>query len=416
MNAVMIVRQAIVALAVAPFVGFQLLTAQETPQYRLERDWSMPESIQADRLFHRAAQEFANGSFDSQAQRLLESADTFTRRVFRLPTLKFTRSMTARGEDGDLLLVEWRFGEPSLEGSVILRDTLLFSQYLFRLPGRRVRTSEDVSTLLSQLLVMNEPPVGLTLASLRITVSGDVPIRGFSGTFITPRRANEAVMHFALLGAVTSNGFFLSVRLGKGFTTGYYSVPPFIPERFPPLSELVTTWSSVHIRDELGRRQLSSLVEFRDQILMTELVKRGITKDLFVDLLENTNGVPLDQRAGLLFGTMIDAGLHDLIVRYFRPALAMHERLGRGADDAVLALFRAALQDCPSGVESEVVRLFRSGVFQNAALSYFEHCASSTDSLTLVTSTDVPEDLRQRKESVLRSIKARLAKQGLPLR
>ena len=375
MKTLMITRWTIPVLSVAISVGFQLLPAQEAPKYQVEKDWSMPDSIRADHLFHEATAEFAKGSFDPQAQLLLESAEAFTRRVFQLSTLKLTRSITIRGEDGDLLLAEWSFGEPSLNGSVVLKDTPLFSQYLFRLPGHSVQTLDEINVLLSRILVLNKPPVDLTLASLRITVSGGVPIRGFSGTFITPRRANEAIMHFAVLGAAASNDFFLSVRLGKGFTAGYYPVPPFIPERFPPLGELVSTWSSAHIRDELGRRQSSSFVEFRDGILMTELVRRGITQEMFLDLLENAGDSPVDQRAGLLFVTMINAGSHDLVTRYFRPTLAMYERLGPRADAAALTLFRAALQDCPSGVESEIVRLFRSGVFQNAALSYFEHCA-----------------------------------------
>ena len=36
-----------------------------------------------------------------------------------------------------------------------------------------------------------------------------------------------------------------------------------------------------------------------------------------MDLLENTNGVPLDQLADLLLVTMIKARLHDLLTCYF---------------------------------------------------------------------------------------------------
>ena len=206
------------------------------------------------------------------------------------------------------------------------------------------------------------------------------------------------------------------MRLGKGFTAGYYPVPPYISERFPPLTELVSTWSSIRLREELGRQLPSSFIEFRDQIVMTELVKRGITQELFLSLLGDTGESPIEQRAGMLFATMIKSGQGELITRYFLPALETYEHIGPSADDAVRKLFGFALRDCPVGVDGKIVQLFKNGIFQNAALSYFEHCSSSTESMGLVESTKVPEQLKQRKETVLRSIRGRLQTQGLPVR
>jgi hypothetical protein len=404
------------ALAMTLSIGFRAVLAQDAPLYQVEKDWSMPDSIKADRLFDSASSALADGSFDPLAQPLLESAEAVSRMLFQLPTLKLAHSITNRSEDGDVMLVEWTFNEQILQGSVILRDTPLFSQYLFHLSGYTVQSLEDINTLLSKLLVLRKPPIDLTLPSLRVTVAGTAPVRGFSGTFVTPRRANESVMHFALLGTNASNDFFLSVRLGKGFTTTYYPVPPFIPERFPPLTQLVSSWSSVRLREELGRESPSTFTEFRDPIIMTELVKRGVSQELFLDLLANAGRAPLEQRAGIFFGTLIKAGQADIITRYFLPALAMYEHVGPAADNAALTLFRSALWNCPPGIDGRIVQLFKDGMFQNADLSYFEHCSSSLDSMSLVESTKVPEQLKNRKELVLRSIRERLQKQSLPLK
>ena len=196
----MIIQCFSLVLASALSTESQPILAQDAPQYHIDLDWRMPDSSRADHFFHDASSELTSGAFDPLAQPLLESAEAFTRRIFQVPTLKFVRSVTSRGEGGDVILAEWTFNEP-LKGSVILRDTPVFSQYLFRLSGYTVQSQEDIQTLLSKLLVLSQPPIDLTLSSLRVTVAGNAPIRGFLGTFITPRRSNEFLTHFAVLAA-----------------------------------------------------------------------------------------------------------------------------------------------------------------------------------------------------------------------
>ena len=147
----------------------QPILAQDAPQYHIDLDWRMPDSRRADHFFHDASSELTSGAFDPLAQPLLESAEAFTRRIFQVPTLKFVRSVTSRGEGGDVILAEWTFNEP-LKGFVILRDT---------------------------------------------PVAGNAPIRGFLETVITPRRSNEFLMHFAVLGAAASSDYFCRCVSGK---------------------------------------------------------------------------------------------------------------------------------------------------------------------------------------------------------
>jgi len=136
---------------------------------------------------------------------------------------------------------------------------------------------------------------------------------------------------------------------------------------------------------------------------------------MFLDLLENAGDSPVDQRAGLLFVTMINAGSHDLVTRYFRPTLAMYERLGPRADAAALTLSVLPYKTARQASRVKLCACSDPASFKMPPCRIL-NTVRSTDSLTLVTATDVSDELRQRKESALRSIKARLAKQGMPLR
>src|SRR5437764_13466980 len=60
--------------------------------------------------FSNCEKELEVGSFDPQAQVLLQAAERFTKEIFSLNHLKFVRATTSRDE-GDVLRAEWKIEE-----------------------------------------------------------------------------------------------------------------------------------------------------------------------------------------------------------------------------------------------------------------------------------------------------------------
>jgi hypothetical protein len=54
------------------------------------------------------------------------------------------------------------------------------------------------------------------------------------------------------MAVVPDTEWLLRVIVGKTFSARYYPVPPFIPERFEPLTDLVKTWDFRRIWAEVG--------------------------------------------------------------------------------------------------------------------------------------------------------------------
>lgn len=211
---------------------------------------------------------------------------------------------------------------------------------------------------------------------------------------------------------------FVTLRVGKNLTLSYpvpyYPVPPLVPERFPPLTELVQSWSFGRIWSEVGRtvdmKSQFDFSEHRDEILVRELARRGLSDDQFLDLLRTAKPHRLTSRAGMVFSALRSTGKDAFLNSHFHAALDQYERMGPMATSAVETVFLFAGKSCSPRLEERSVRYLKSGIFQRGALSFISRCSSSEATLATLQAVPVPSDLVQEKEFVIREIKRRLGR------
>src|SRR5262245_2582349 len=119
------------------------------------------------------------------------------------------------------------------------------------------------------------------------------------------------------MGVADNSEWFVTIVVGKAYTRQYYPVPPFIPERFPPITELVKSWSSDQIRSELAKGSRTPLRSDREKIILTELAKRGMSTDLIVDLLREAAPGQEYGRLANLEAALKNSGHQDSARTYF---------------------------------------------------------------------------------------------------
>lgn len=376
-------------------------------QFETSKITPAPFSRTQDIEFFAFEKALESGSFDTQAQSLLGAAEEFTKAVFNLRQLKFLRAITRRDE-GDVLLAEWKIEGPFAEGLLTLEDTPVFSNYVFRIVDPDLTSQQQFKMLLLNLLVFEKSPIDLPRLKIDMAVDG-LLTNGFYGQVSRSATLNSI---FRVSGYMRGKDLFLEVQIGKVFTQKYYyPVTPFVPERFPPLTQTVKSWDFWQIRHEIGRELAprSGIDEYRDTILIDELVRRGLSQEQFIELLQNSEP-RLSYRAGLVLGAMERANQKASITRYFEPALAMYERIGTRANSAVDSLFRAATRNCTSQFEPTAMRLMKSSKFEEAALRYLTRCASSEEMLRQIELLSVPDQLADSKKFGLGEIRKRVGK------
>jgi hypothetical protein len=331
-------------------------------------DLAPAENTRPDVLLQAAQKELAGGVFDPRADLLLKAAEGFTKDVFNFSTLTFLRAITYRNDNSDEVIVEWTFKGSGTGGTLVLRDTPFLSEYTMRFKDCACRTREDLSGLLTGLVVWAKRPVNL--GAININLPASYPNSAFWGSPPQPSSEVEVIRDFNLRGLVKDQDLYLHINVGKAFTESYYPVAPFIPERFPPLTELLQLWSSRRIWGELGRPAGPSkdvdLSEIRDEVLITELARRGLSEDEFVELLRNVRPYRLYSRARDVIESLHKAGNAMDFNRYFEAALRMYQGLGPSAGNAVAELFRQRFRrtGCAEQLEADSLRLLRENVFQ----------------------------------------------------
>lgn len=377
-------------------------------------DQAPAENTRPDVLFQAAQKELTGGVFDPRADLLLKAAEGFTKDVFNFSTLTFLRAITYQNDNSDEMIVEWTFKGSGAGGTLVLRDTPFLSEYTMRFKDCACRTREDLSRLLTGLVVWAKRPVNL--GAININLPASYPNSAFWGSPPQPSSEVEVIRDFNLRGWVKDQDLYLHINVGKAFTKSYYPVPPFIPERFPPLTELLELWSSRRIWGEVGRPAGPSkdvdLSEIRDEILITELARRGLSENEFVELLRNVRSYRLYSRAGIVIDSLHNAGKAMDFNQYFEAALRMYQRLGPSAGNAVGELFRQRFRrtGCAEQLEADSLRLLRENIFQVAAMGYLGECSTSEEAVRAIAAASVPDGFISQKEMALRDVQKRLGK------
>ncbi len=295
--------------------------------------------------FNAAERQLSEGSYDSLADLILKAAQGFTQVAFETPSLQFQRAVTSREAIGDVLLAEWTIQEPYGKGSVVLRDTPNYSTYSLRLDGTNIVSRADLTEFLSGLLVWDakpgKKPLGITPKNLEIRMNADCPeITSFQVVSLAPMRQFDLPLPIRIDATEVGDAWFVTVEIFKRSVAPYYPVAPFVQERFPPLLELVKTWSISKILGEVGKPtgtipQGYGQFEERDRILVAELANRPeFTKDDTLRLLD-VSANALETRLDVVWRGFSDAGKMTRfagdVLRGHPPLLQRYGIEGRGS-------------------------------------------------------------------------------------
>jgi hypothetical protein len=233
------------------------------------------------RSFQAIADRFDGAMFDPQAADLLASTDALTKMIFYLGEATLDRSATYRNTDGDCLLASWRFGGGA--NTLLLDDSPYQSIYSFRLKGFRQVTMDGLVSFLGELIAVDQPPLNLKLTALNLQAGpGPSNILSFTGWEM---RYASGLRNMSIWGAADGRDWFIGLSVPRSMEGSLDHTPILIPERFPPLSELLKTWTFDHVWSEVGRHGESLLASMwadqRNRMLIAELARRGISEEQF---------------------------------------------------------------------------------------------------------------------------------------
>jgi hypothetical protein len=385
-----------------------------------------------DTRFQEAEAKLSSGTYDPAADALLLGTEKFTKALFHVPSLKFQRAVTERvpagPRRGDVLIVEWTLQEQFGKGSIILTDTPYFSAFVLRVSECQIHSQAGLTTFLDSLISVGRQTTPLPGPDLpgRMSVSMNSPaITWFNGWTI-PYSPYPSIADFGFSALLVGTEWVLEFRVGRSRSSSFYPVPPWVPERFPPLSELIKSWSSDRIHNEIGNpvKPFEGAPDFtadRDRILMGELASRGLAPAQVTEFLTKGPATAdgYSQRLSLLIAGFAAAGM-SFEKQYFTPTLATYDHIGPVAGAAVTVLFRAASaagHGCSPKVESQALAEIKKGIFLQGPINYAAVCSSSPETLAALEVANMPTgDLEKSKEFATRQIRNRIdrTRKGIP--
>lgn len=420
-------------------VHFSIVTAE--PRSSVPGPKGTPHTPASPDVMFKAAEAWLSANpFDPLAAALLPAAEVNAKSIFSVPSLQFQRAATQHvlsgPQRGDVLLVEYTVQGPFGKGSVILDDTPYYSHYYFRLDGSNIASPAALTTFLDALLGWHPPapppaqssgapaPARTGIISLpfpEVLVPVNFPATpAFSGSRFSTSQ-HHFVADFEFVGLQVKTEWYLDFGVGKGAASKPVGVP-WIPERFPPLSDLIKSWSFDQVRHEIGTEvkpfaDVPAFTYGRDRLLIAELAKRGLSQDQVVDLLTDVDKTPegYRQRLESVVSGFQAAGSGTFAALYFAPALQAYESIGPAADPSVASLFGQAVLrlGCPASVEAQAIDVLQKGVFFQGPLAYLSRCSASRDTLALLEKMGTPtEALARTKALAITQIRFRMEHSG----
>jgi hypothetical protein len=383
--------------------------AQNAPTIRISEGWAG--SQQPATLFQAIEAHLANEPFDPEAGPLLQAADAFAKALFHLSGTKLDRSATYRGPDGDCVVASSKFGEPP--NTLLVNDTPYQSIYSFRLGGARRVSADGLISFLQELIVFQEPPLQLMPGGFSID-AGPVPSTVFYFIGRTVLRSQfEGVRDIHISGGTDGRDWYISMTVPKVYAKAYYPEPLLVPERFPPLSELLKTWSFDHIRSEVGIHGESPLAHTwateRNSMLIAELVRLGLSEQQFVELLVPSDLTSLRTRLGEVWSGFSDAHAEGLYARYGVAALRRYAQIGPKAEESAESYF---IGDCSKEFDSLAKATLKEQRYWTGPIRYITRCSNSTEDLHMLETLTVPDRASESWQFAVRQMRGRLQSQN----
>ena len=383
------------------------VAADDNIKLRVMNGLAGPDPARAGDTHFEWRKQIRAGTFDSLADAVLSGAESFTKTIFGFEELKFVKAVTYTDASGDNMMAEWE--ADSGRTNLILRDIPNFSEYDIRTGPRVLHDAAELSAFLARILVTQKEPLHLKMYEFEVYVPSQTPaIVAFHGETIARSSISEVANVF-IEGATDGKAWYVKVTLPKTYTRLFYPVPPYIPERFPPLLERLKTWSFDHILSEVGRPSNPPVFTvYRDGYLLAELARRGLSDVQVGDLLVDPSAWDLGERARVVLSALKKAGKDDPASRYYKVALDRYRQVGAAAEDAVAVFFADRATNCSPESETAATDALKDGAFFEGPLLYLSRCSASPETTRMLSGLSVPERFAQRKEGALSNMRQRL--------
>jgi hypothetical protein len=395
----------VIGILAAPPRGW----AQNAPTIRISGGWSG--SQQPATLFKAIEAHLANEPFDPEVGYLLQAADAFTKALFHLSGAKLNRSATYRGPDGDCVVASWKLGEPP--NTLLVNDTPYQSIYSFRLGGARRVTADGLISFLQELIVFQEPPLKLSPGEFSIDAGPVSSTVLYFGGRTSTRSPYALVRDLNISGGTDGRDWYISMIVPKVYARAYYPEPLLIPERFPPLSGLLKTWSFDHIWSEVGVYGESPLAHMwareRNSMLTAELVRRGLSEQQFVELLVPSDVTSMRTRLGEVWSGFSDAHAEGLYARYGVAALRRYAQIGPKAEEPAESYF---IGDCSPEFDWLAKATLKEHLYWTGPIRYISRCSNATEDLHLLETLTVPDRASESWEFAVGQMRRRLQSQN----
>jgi hypothetical protein len=397
---------ALVCLGVGIPLGF---SAENDVQFKIQPGMRAdnPTAIEE---FEKQRELLSRGTLDPTAQPLVAMAESLVRKLFNLHNVQAVRFATRAESVGDTLYGEWTAEISEWNVVVLMRNGPLGTNFLVRFDTFPPPLQFSLERLLKQILAWGKSPI--YLRSLTVTLPADNGTITHFRAEAQPMSSIASVADFRISAEYVSPHLVLSFFVGEHFVADPPINPAFVPERFPPLKDLVTTWSRERLVREIGatasRPFPGNLTEERDRIITSELVRRGLSDEDLVRLLTDVPNRLYQQRAtGIILGIRA-AGQQVRYLRAFAETIGQYERIGVIGDSAAEVLFYELANHCAEQFENLALEALTKQHAVRGALGYLQRCGKTQRTYDLVESTQVSTDFSTMRMLTLGDIKSRI--------
>jgi hypothetical protein len=221
-------------------------------------------------------------SVPESVRTVLRMSERAARMALAIPAGRLIGVLPVTGSGQDILFAGWSLDDAAGPTTLAVWDTTYYTAFLFIWNRMPFANAHDAELFTQRIL-----PAEDFLSRLRVRMLWDgtrskLFAEGEPTTF--PYRAPIQILGVPAQPSSYVYALVVGKRLlGRAYDTGGQVPTLYVPERFPPLNERVGTWTKERLIAELDNG-FSTVATNRDEILLTELLGRGLSADEFRQL------------------------------------------------------------------------------------------------------------------------------------
>jgi hypothetical protein len=322
---------------------------------------------------------------DSGVKQALSETESMLRRAtnFHPESNRGATTFVVRGYD--CLLTEYEVSAVQSIKSIYVVDMTRDSVILVPFRSADVSSADEVRALVNRIIEWNAFPADLNVrlafdpATVLLVGQG---ISNFSA--LRPR--------FDLRSFVIGSQSYLAWTCSKRFFPTVFAPEQIdLPERFPPLAERLRRRSTQDLSTMLLDPGVKSPFSRRDDLIIRELLQRGISAEEFTGILlpARADTTQIERRAESVAGAEDGFGKPSEFEALVRSALSGLDPASPRSDAAVRGLLRGLIGNAQVDLTKAVCELLRQKRFIKPALLYLAFRGHRTEDIDCVQSVDL---------------------------